>query len=205
MKQGAMEMIVKPNVRNACRLLLMAAAFFELTACATGAKPEAMVATPQVSGMPFPQPLQHAMCVRAVTGGETTNPLWASKVDNKSFQTALASSLDGAGLAAPATGCSYPIDVNLLGLSQPIAGFDMTVTSHVNYKVYDPSGQPFVLATIDAPYTANFSSAFAGAERLRLANEGSIRTSITQFFDKLRSAETKNADPKSAGAVGGGN
>jgi len=165
-----------------------------LSACATGADPNAMTlqaaATPATK--PFPQPLVHAMCVRAVTGGEKTNPLWVSKVDDDGFKTALSTSLDGAGLSASGgTACAYPIDVNLLGLSQPSLGFDMTVTSHVNYKVYDSSGAPFVLATIDAPYTATVSDAFLGVERLKKANEGSIRASIGQFFDKLRDSTPK--------------
>ena len=132
------------------------------------------------------------MCVRNVTGGESTNPLWASKVDNDGFKTALTSSLDGASLsAASADGCHYPIDVNLLGLSQPSFGLDMTVTSHVNYKVYDSAGQPFVLETVDAPYTAKFGDAFMGVERLKKANEGSIRESIEKLFEKLRATTPK--------------
>jgi hypothetical protein len=63
--------------------------------------------------------------------------------------------------------------------------------AHVNYKVYDASGQPFVLETIDAPYTATMSDAFVGMERLKLANEGAIRTSIQMFFDKLRASHPK--------------
>ena len=70
-------------------------------------------------------------------------------------------------------------------------GFDMTVTSHVNYKVYAPGGDPLVLATIDAPYTAKFSEAFVGVERLKKANEGSIRMSIQQLFDKLKDTTPK--------------
>jgi hypothetical protein len=142
------------------------------------------------------------MCVRTVSGGQKTNALWVSKVDDQSFKTALTSSLGGAGLVAADTACSFPVDVNLLGLSQPIAGFDMTVTSHVNYKVYDASGQPVVLATVDTPYTADFSAAFVAAERLRLANEGSIRTNIGQFMDKLRQADIKSAGPVTAAAGG---
>jgi len=169
--------------RNVGRAALMSAALMGLAACATAAKPEAMVVVPAATAKPFPQALQHTMCVRNVTGGEKTNPLWTSKVDNPGFQTALTSSLNGAGLGA-ASGCSFPVDVNLLGLSQPFAGFDMTVTSHVNYKVYDPSGKPVVLATVDTPYTANFSDAFAAVERLRLANEGSIRTNIKRLWSR---------------------
>ncbi|HEX3673256.1 MAG TPA: hypothetical protein VHU87_03190 [Rhizomicrobium sp.] len=173
---------------RAAALALVAA----LGACATAADPGAMtVATPQAATAPFPAALQHAMCVRDVTGGEDTNPLWVSKVDDQGFKAALSSSLDSAGLSAGSGTCVYPVDVHLLGLSQPSVGFDMTVTSHVNYKVYDASGQPFVLATIDAPYTATVSDAFVGMERLKLANEGSIRTSIQMFFDKLRESRPK--------------
>jgi hypothetical protein len=163
----------------------------QLSGCAAPADPKAMAITAQATDKPFPGSLQHAMCVRTVTGGEETNPMWASKVDNKGFQEALETTLTGVGLAAPADGCSYPIDVNLLGLSQPSMGFDMTVTAHVNYKVYDPSGQPFVLATIDAPYTATVSDAFAGVKRLKLANEGSIKLSIQLLLDKLRESDPK--------------
>lgn len=164
-----------------------------LAACATAADPNAMTiaASPADAAKPFPAPLQHAMCVRAVTGGETTNPLWVSKVDNDGFKSALTSSMTGAGLLSTASGCQFPIDVNLLGLSQPAMGFDMTVTSHVNYKVYDAGGQPFLLETIDAPYTAKFGDAFMGVARLKKANEGAIRESITQFFGKLRDSTPK--------------
>jgi hypothetical protein len=166
-----------------------------LAACASNADPSAMTVTAEpvasAAVTPFPQKFQHAMCVRNVTGGEETNPMWASKVNDAGFHSALDGSLNGAGLSSGSTSCSFPIDANLLGLSQPSMGFDMTVTSHVNYKVYDASGQPVVLATIDAPFTAKMSDAFAGVKRLRLANEGSIRESIRLFFDKLRTTSPK--------------
>ncbi len=185
-------MIDRKLIRFSVQLSFVLAAL-ALAGCASSADPKAMtIAPPQASEKPFPDRLQHAMCVRNVTGGEPTNPMWASKVDNEGFKAALSSSLDGAGLSAPADKCSYPVDVNLLGLTQPTLGFDMTVTSHVNYKVYDSSGQPYELETIDAPYTATVSDAFVGVERLKLANEGSIRESIKQFFDKLRTFQPKS-------------
>ena len=185
------------TVRTGFQALAATALLAGLNACASAAKPEAMtVMAPATTDKPFPQRLQHAMCVRTVSGGESTNPLWVSKVDDTGFRTALSASLDQAGLSAAASGCTYPVDVNLLGLSQPSMGFDMTVTSHVNYKVYDQSGQPVLLATIDAPYTAKMGDSLLGVERLRLANEGSIRTSIQDFFDKLRDADVKSADVK---------
>jgi hypothetical protein len=182
------------QIETSLKFAVLAVLLSGLAACATAADPNAMTvaAAPAAdAGKPFPASLQHAMCVRTVTGGEKTNPLWVSKVDNDGFKTALTSSMTGAGLLADGSGCNYPIDVNLLGLSQPAMGFDMTVTSHVNYKVYGADGAPFLLQTIDAPYTANFSSAFMGVERLKKANEGAIRESITQFFGKLRDTTPK--------------
>jgi hypothetical protein len=169
------------------RVLAVAAMAGMLAACASAADPGSMALTSAPpTAKPFPAKLQHAMCVRNVTGGEATNPLWVSKVDNDGFKSALNTSLSDAGLSAANTSsCGYPIDANLLGLSQPAAGFDLTVTAHVNYKVFDPSGQPLVLETIDAPYTAAFSDALIAVERLKKANEGAIRLSIEKFFDKL--------------------
>lgn len=175
-----------------------------LGACASSADPKAMIVAPQTAAKPFPQALQHAMCVRTLSGGEETNPLWFSKVGDADFKAALSSSLDNAGLAA-SSGCPYPIDVNLLGLSQPFGGFDMTVTAHVNYKVYNPAKTPILLETINSPYTATVSDAFVGAERMRKANEGSIRKSIQTFLDKLRNVDpdapmmaTSSPDPVSS-------
>ena len=182
----------RKTLRTGLQAAFAMAALIELSGCASSADPTAMALAPTAAAAkPYPQRLQHAMCVRTVSGGEETNPLWVSKVDDKGFRTALAASLDSAGLSAPTPNCVFPIDANLLGLSQPGMGFDMTVTSHVNYKVYDQSGQPVLLATIDAPYTAKMGDSLLGVERLRLANEGSIRTSISMFFDKLHDADPK--------------
>lgn len=74
----------------ACQLMFAGAMLVALSGCATSADPRAMtVAAQPPASKPFPQPLQHAMCVRTVTGGEETNPLWVSKVDDKGFSTAL--------------------------------------------------------------------------------------------------------------------
>ena len=182
------------NIVTAAKAAMAMGLLVGLNACASSADPHAMaLSEAPAAAKPFPQPLMHAMCVRAVTGGEETNPMWVSKVDNNGFKSALVTSFDSAGLlsSADATTCPFPVDVNLLGLSQPSMGFDMTVTSHVNYKVYDAGGSPFLLETIDAPFTATMSDAFAGVERLKKANEGSIRKSISLFFDKLRDSNPK--------------
>jgi len=160
-----------------------------LSGCATPADPAKMSVNTTTADTNFPPPLHEAMCVRSVTGGEETNPMWVSKVSSQDFQTALTNSMNSAGLGAASGGCKYQVDVNLLGLSQPSMGFDMTVTAHVNYKVYDGAGKPVLLETLSSAYTATVSDAFAGITRLRLANEGAVRTSISDFFGKLKAAK----------------
>lgn len=180
---------------NGLKVTAAAALLVGLAGCATPADPKAMAVTaaPPAAAKPFPTALQHAMCVRTVTGGEKTNPMWASKVDNEAFKTALAASIDTAGLSAGTGTCGFPIDANLLGLAQPSFGFDMTVTAHVNYKVYQAGGEPLLLETIDSPFTATVGDAFVGVKRLQIANEGAIRKSIETLLDKLRDVTPKEA------------
>jgi hypothetical protein len=140
------------------------------------------------AGAPTANPaLVEAVCVTKVTGGEETNPLWTSEVDDASFRAALEGTLRNNHLAAASAGrCRYDIEANMLGLAQPIGGFGLTVTSHVNYTVLERgSGAAYFLTTVTAPYTAEFSDAFAAVKRLRLANEGSIRSNIQQFIDEF--------------------
>jgi hypothetical protein len=167
------------------RLILASVTLMLLAACATPADPRRMT-VPQTSiTTGFPESLQHALCVRSVSGGEATNPLWVSEVGNVEFREALTTSLSNAGLLAPQNSCKYFIDANLLGVSQPSFGFSMKVTAHTNYKVYDSAGNPILLATISDSYTEP-ASALAGYVRVKRATEGAMRGSISQFLERLR-------------------
>lgn len=179
-------MIAFASFRRSVGRMVVLALAIGLAACAAPADPGRMTVTTAPIAGGFPAPLVRAMCVRSVTGGEATNPLWVSKVDNAGFRTALSASMEQAALVAPVNACKYPVDANLLGLSQPIMGFDLQVTSHVNYKVYDEAGQPVLLDTVSAPFTATLGDLLIAVTRLQRANEGSIRASISQFLDKLR-------------------
>jgi hypothetical protein len=72
----------------------------------------------------------------------------------------------------------------------------MTVKSYANYKVYDQAGNPILLATISASYTAGAFDAFAGYVRLKHATEGAIRASISQFLDRLRNINMQPAQTR---------
>ena len=121
-----------------------------------------------------------------VSGGQPTNPLWTSQVGNEEFRAALVQAVEQAGLAAPAPDhSSYRLDADLVGLAQPMFGFDLTVTSTVNYELTPVrAGEPY-RTTVSRSYAAAMGDAFLATERLRLANEGSIRANISGLLDEL--------------------
>jgi hypothetical protein len=164
-------------------------ALLALSACATPSEPGNMLVSTPSTMTEYPSALHQALCVRTVTGGEGTNPLWVSNVSSGDFQSALSASLENAGLLAAPNSCRYQVDVNMLGLSQPGFGLSMEVTSHVNYKVFDAADQPVLLETITAPYTATFSDSPIGFVRVKRANEGSVKANITQFLALLRAVK----------------
>ena len=176
--------------------LLAVGLMASLAACAAPAEPGRMTVAAGAAPADFPPQLRAALCVGSVTGGETTNPLWVSQVGNAEFTQALDASLGAQGLRATG-GCRYRVDANLLGLSQPIAGLDLTVTSHVNYKVGAEGRPPMLQETVTTPFTATFGDSPIAVIRLQRANEGSIKASIATFLQRLR-----NSQPPTSSTVG---
>ncbi len=174
------------GISSVLRAVLPCIAALSLAACAMPADPERMIVAPTASGAPFPQPFRQATCVRNISGGEETNPLWTSKVGNAEFSQSLASSLQNAQLLGVEGSCRYFVDVTLLGISQPTYAFNMEVVAHANYKVYNTAGKPILLDTETASYTASLSESYIGEGRARRATEAAIRTATAQFLEKLR-------------------
>jgi hypothetical protein len=126
------------------------------------------------------------MSVGVVTGGEPTNPLWTSQVGNQEFRSALEASLRNFDLLAEGQESRFVVDANLIDVQQPTIGFALTVTSTVAYQVRRSGTTEAILEeTVIAPYTASATSAFLATERLRLANEGSIKRNIELFIERL--------------------
>jgi hypothetical protein len=166
------------------KVVLASALMGLLAGCAQGARVEQMSAAP-TTALPSGSALQHAVQINGVSGGTETNPLWMSKVGNAEFQSALQSSLGAAGLLANGQG-RYQLNAKLEALHQPFAGFDLTVHSQVRYNLTDlTTNKPIFDRQIDADYTATVGDAFIAVERLRLANEGSIKKNIQTFMDQL--------------------
>lgn len=165
-----------------------------VTGCATPANSVNMVvragdATAARSATP--EALKAAVAIRDVTGGKETNPMWVSNVGNSDFERALEDSLRSVGmLAANRQSGRYQLVAHLEKLEQPFLGFDMTVTAAVAYTLIErSSGKTVWQKSIATPYTAKVGDAFVGTERLRLANEGSVRQNITQLIGELQQAK----------------
>ena len=104
--------INRNSILSILRVVSPCVAVLSLAACAMSAAPERMIVTQTASGAPFPQPFRQATCVRNISGGEETNPMWTSKVGNAEFSQALASSLQNAQLLGVEGSCRYFVDVN---------------------------------------------------------------------------------------------
>ena len=164
------------------------------TGCATPANSVNMVvragdATTARSATP--EALKANIAIRDVTGGKETNPMWISNVGSSDFERALEDSLRSVGmLAANRQSGRYQLVAHLEKLEQPFLGFDMTVTAAVAYTLIERStGKTVWQKSIATPYTAKVGDAFVGTERLRLANEGSVRQNITQLIGELQQAK----------------
>lgn len=168
------------------KLALLAAAALSLAACASASKPGAMVAElTDATIIREDSTLRNAFTVGTVTGGKDTSPLWKSNVSSEDFAEALRQSLLAHAMLSPSDS-KYVVDAELVEVKQPFAGLNMTVTSTVNYKVTDAATSTVVLEeSVVNEYTAKMGDAFVGVERLRLANEGSMKGNIAQFIAKL--------------------
>jgi hypothetical protein len=161
-----------------------------LFGCASGAKMESMVYTPNAPKT-YDDALKNQVAVQSVGGGEKTNPLWTSEISTESFSSAVKGTLSAQGLLAEKG--RYQLQVKMLKVDQPMFGLDLTVTTHVRYILTDTKDGAVVLdETIAAPHTATFDDAFAAVKRLRLANEGSGKKNIEGLIDKLSHLKIKS-------------
>jgi hypothetical protein len=156
-----------------------------LTGCATPAAVEQMaVYLPVTQSNPA---LKNGIGIFETTGGKETNPMWTSQVSGDAFRRALEQSLENAGMLSKiAAGSKYQLTADLTRLDQPFMGLDMTVTATVRYSLVENASRKEVYSrVIQVGHTATMSDAFAGAQRLRLANEGAVRANIRALINDL--------------------
>ncbi len=178
------------TLRGALTAGLLALALTTLGACASGARSTEMaVAAGAVAPVAPGAPGYHQIVVAGVQGGTETNPLWESEVSDHDFQVALENSLRAANyLADDPTTATMALTASLVQLKQPLVGLDMSVTSRVRYSAVGKDGKTTFDDTVAATGTGKFGDAIIGVERLRLANEASIRENIKSFLQRLGDA-----------------
>lgn len=183
------------RVKFAIGAALFGATLF-LTGCATAARSDAMAASSVVAPVAANAPvaLRGNIAIGDVAGGSSTNPLWVSKVGSAEFERAIEASLRGVGMLQPNRQAgNYRLIADLQKVDQPMIGLSFTVTSTVQYSLVERiSGRTIFNERISTPFTAGISDAFVGTERLKLANEGSIRVNIERLIERLSSLNISN-------------
>ena len=169
--------------------LIIAICVLSLAACASASKPGAMVAeVTEATIIQDTSKLHENVTVGEVGGGKETNPLWTSEVSSENFAEALRQTFAAHAMLATDEG-DYRLDAKLVKLKQPFAGFNMTVTSIVDYTLtHVESGEVVLEETVETAYTAKVGDAFMGVKRLQLANEGSIKGNISTLIQKMIAA-----------------
>lgn len=168
-------------------VLLAVFASFTLGGCASTARGDQMAATATPQQRMALTPLHHNIAVLEVSGGQGSNRLWASKVDNAQFARALALSLADAGLLAEQPAAArYTLSARMDKLVQPITGLDLTVTATVSYSLVErATGNEILHRSHTLPYTAPFGDTLGALDRMRLANEGAVKANIAALVDDL--------------------
>jgi len=162
-----------------------ASAIFIQSGCSTPAKPESMTVA-----SPLGITKQHADPISVhVSGGKDTNPAWTSQISDADFTTAIESSIRQSGLFSGVVGRdggTFHLEVMLVRVAQPIAGFSMTVTVEVNWTLSRSSDKSVVWQkAVISNHTATTGDAFAGVTRLRMATEGAARKNIEQALQQI--------------------
>ena len=183
------------NVMKISKFLLCSGVAFSMLGCATPTRVDqgkpvdptrvaSLIATPKVMAS---SAMRETIAIRNVSGGRDTNPMWASNVTSRDFESALEASLKDAGLLSPnRPGSKYVLIADLGKLDQPSLGPTMTATASVRYSLLDRTTNLEVFdRSLVTPFTASANVAVTGPERLRLVGEGAVRANIQQLIDAL--------------------
>ena len=171
------------------RLLLAAFSLACVAACAPPPSYSAMVAGAPPGQAPAPA-YRNAVTVGSITIGRDVGTPWTSAVDPDQVRQALVQTLAAAGLGQPATDRSrdgrFRLDGQLLTLSRPYAGFAMTVTAAIAWRLTDVTNGAVVYdRTLQGLGTATLDDAVDNSNRLRIADQRAIRANLQQLVQDL--------------------
>jgi hypothetical protein len=166
--------------------MVVVAGILMLSGCASNPSVGGMTYSYTSTIPPRDKNLIHNVTVSSVAGGEETNPLWKSRIDNANFETALIDSLKSAKLYQQLAKSNYLLQATLIRQDQPTFGLDLKVTTTVNYTLTNKRTKKTVFhRTITSAYTATFNDSVLAVTRLKDANEGAIRQNIKMLISAL--------------------
>ena len=154
------------------------------TGCASGAKPEAMIAQ-----LNLPIHKSSSDVFVFVMGGKATSAMTASQIADEDFAQALRQSIEQSGLFRQARTegqAKYQLQAFIVQVNQPMFGASITVSMEVNYTLarVEPK-QVIWQKAVFSSYTAPWNDAFAAVTRLRHANEGAARQNIERAIQDM--------------------
>ena len=167
-------------------LLLMLISTLGLTGCATNASSYNMTDDQVPTKKPINTMLINHIEVGQVTGGHETNPLGFSSVTNENFKLALSNSLRKEKIYNESGSTYYVLDAQLVKFIQPLFGLDMTVICDAHYQLHSINNNQILYdKNIITSYTAKFTDAAYGVNRMQIATEGAAKANIKQLIDDL--------------------
>lgn len=173
--------------RSGICLLLISMAY--ITGCASASRPEAMA----VDDFQAPSPIAKSVTV-TVSGGEDTSSMGKSQIADADFATAIKKSLADTQVFEQVLDADgeYLLNVMIVSMDQPSFGLNFTVKMETAWRLVDQQTEKAVWEkVIKSEHTATTSDAFAGVERLRLANEGAAKNNIKEALKELGALSLK--------------
>lgn len=128
---------------------------------------------------------RNAITVGSITIGRDTGTPWTSTVGPEQVREAVVQTLAIAGLGQPANG-RYRLDGLLLTLGRPYAGFAMTVTATIAWRLTDTTNGAVVYdRTLQSLGTATLNDAIDNDNRLRIADQRAVGANFQQLVQEL--------------------
>lgn len=137
----------------------------------------------------FESGTQHAKSTSVkVDGGQATSSMGKSQIGDAEFAAALVDSINRSktfSKVIQGNGADYLLNVTIVSMDQPSFGFSFTVKMETVWTLTKADGGVIWKGAVKSEHTATTKDAFAGVERLKLANEGAARNNISLGLAKI--------------------
>jgi|GEM_PF-3554199 len=150
--------------------------------------------TPKINArvirLPTSEKFQNAISL-AKKGKEGIHPLYLTEVTNGELLLALEDSLINNGYLSQATEGRYLLNAKIIDqIKLPSLGINFTYESTIKYNLIDKTNGSIVYENkITTSGKSEFSDTIVGAERMRIANENSVKNNIKTFMRALAHIE----------------